>query len=48
MFETVKVVNGYAITRLVGSQRFYTVRLGAHRFVTFHTIKAAAAYIQAL
>ena len=45
MYETVKTVKGYNIERMIGTRRFYHVRLDAHRFVTFHTIKAAAAYI---
>ena len=48
MYETVKEVNGYSVIRLVGSRRFFTVKLDAHRSVNFHTIKAAVAYIQAL
>lgn len=48
MYETVKEVNGYSIIRLVGSRRFFTVKLDAHRFANFHTIKAAVEYIQSL
>lgn len=48
MYETVKIVKGYAITRMIGSRRFYWVRLDDHRSVTFHTIKAAVAYIEAV
>ena len=47
MYETVKTVKGYAITRRVGTRRFFWVRLDEHRSVTFHTIKAATAYIEA-
>lgn len=48
MFETVKVVNGYAITRMVGTHGFYHVALDARREVTFRSIKAAAAFAAAL
>ena len=48
MYETVKIVNGYAITRMVGSRRFYHVRLDAHRELTFRTIKAAASFCESL
>lgn len=48
MYETVKIVNGHAITRMVGSRRFYHVRLDEHRERIFHTIKAAAAFCESL
>lgn len=48
MYETVKIVNGHAITRMMGSRRFYHVRLDEHRERTFHTIKAAAAFCESL
>ena len=48
MYETVKVVNGYAITRMVGSCRFYHVRLNANREFTFRTIKAATLFCESL
>lgn len=48
MYEVVKVVNGYEITRMVGTHGFYHVALDAHREVTFRTIKAAAAFAAAL
>ena len=44
MYEIVKVVNGFAIWRMVGTRGYFTVRLDAHRFLTFRTIKAAAAW----
>ena len=46
MYEIVKTVKGYNIERSIGSRGFYWVRLDAHRSVTFHTIKAATAYIE--
>lgn len=48
MYEVVKVVNGYEITRMVGTRGFYTVALDAHREVNFRTIKAAAAFAATL
>ena len=48
MYETVKVVNGYEIVRMVGTHGFYhvTVREGDNVkvYVTFRTIKAASAW----
>ena len=43
MYETVKVVNGYEIKRLIGSRGFYHVNVwedgeGWGEFHTFHTI----------
>lgn len=46
MKETVKIVNGYSITRIVGTRRFYTVEIRKGVHVNFHTIKAAAEYIE--
>jgi len=52
MYETVKTVNGYAITRMKGTQRFYTVVIKEignwKQFQTFHTIKSAAAFCETL
>lgn len=48
MYETVKIVNGHAITRMVGTRGFYHVRLDAHRERTFRTIKAAASFCKSL
>lgn len=48
MYETVKVVKGYAITRMVGTHGFYTVRLDAVRSCTFRTIKSAVEFINTL
>lgn len=48
MRETVKIVNGYAITRMVGTHGYYRIDLDAHHFVDFRTIKAAAAYAASL
>lgn len=45
MYETVKIINGHAIYRMVGTRGFFHVRLTANCEVTFRTIKAAAAYI---
>ena len=50
MYETVRVVNGYEIKRLIGSRGFYHVNVregnGWQEFHTFHTIKAAVEFIQ--
>lgn len=48
MRETVKVVNGYAITRLIGTHGFYTVYIASNKFVAFKTVKAATAYCESL
>ena len=48
MYETVKVVNGRAITRMIGTLRFYHVKIGEFSERTFHTIKAAAAFCETL
>lgn len=49
MYEVVKVVNGYAITRMIGSKGCYHVCIeqgnGFKKLLTFRTIKAAAEYI---
>lgn len=50
MYETVKIVKGYQITRRVGTTGYYKVvleqRKGFEKFKTFRTIKAAAEYIE--
>jgi len=50
MYETVKVVKGYAITRMVGSRGYYYVNIregnGFREFLSFRTIKAAAEFIE--
>lgn len=48
MRETVKVVNGYEITRLKGYKGFYTVYIAPNKYMTFNTIKAATAYCENL
>lgn len=49
MYETVKVVKGYAITRMIGSHGCYHVNVregkGFREFHTFKTIKAAVEFI---
>lgn len=49
MFETVKIVKGYAITRMIGSKGCYHVNVregrGFREFHTFKTIKAATEFI---
>ena len=49
MYETVKVVKGYAITRMIGSRGMYHVVVregkGFKEFHTFRSIKAATAFI---
>lgn len=46
MYETVKVVNGYEIYRMIGTRRCFHVRLDNVRSRTFETIKAAAAFCE--
>lgn len=50
MYETVKVVKGYSIVRLVGSRGAYHVNIrdgrGWREFHTFRTIKAAEKFIE--
>lgn len=49
MYETVKVVNGYEIKRMVGTTGYYYVSVkegnGWREFHTFRTIKAAVEFI---
>jgi hypothetical protein len=50
MYETVKVVKGYAITRMKGTKGMYHVNVregkGFREFHTFRTIKAAKEFIE--
>ncbi|MCQ2363897.1 MAG: hypothetical protein MJ041_06160 [Acidaminococcaceae bacterium] len=46
IYETVKTVKGHSIYRMKGSKGFYHVKVTANSEVTFHTIKAAAAWIE--
>ena len=50
MYETVKTVKGYAITRMKGTHGFYYVNVregkGFKEFHTFRTIKAATEFIE--
>ena len=48
MYETVKVVNGHAITRMIGTRRFYHVKISEFSERIFHTIKAATAFCETL
>ena len=48
MYETVKVVNGHAITRMVGTRGFYHVKINEYSFRTFHTIKEASVFCETL
>lgn len=48
MYETVKTVNGYAITRMVGTKGFYHVYVTANKYYNFRTIKAASAFCETL
>lgn len=52
MIETVKVVNGYEITRVKGTKGVYYVNIregkGWKEFLHFKTIKAAAAFCETL
>ena len=49
-YETVKVVKGYAITRMIGTRGIYHVTVregkGFREFHTFRTIKAAVEFIE--
>lgn len=50
MYETVKTVKGYAITRMIGTRGAYHVNIregkGWREFHTFKTIKAAVEFIE--
>ena len=50
MYETVKVVKGYEIKRMVGTHGAYHVLVregkGFKEFATFRTIKAAVEFIE--
>lgn len=53
MQETVKVVNGYSITRMKGTHGYFTVYLNKNgerfgAFVSFKTIKSAVAFCETL
>ena len=48
MYETVKTVNGYKITRMVGTKGFYHVKTAENKETTFKTIKAAAEFCKTL
>lgn len=48
MYETVKRVNGHAITRMKGTKGFYHVKIAKNKEMTFKTIKAAAEYCMTL
>lgn len=52
MYEIVKTVNGYTITRMTGTRgRFYVKtreRISAREYCVFNTIKAAAAFCETL
>lgn len=49
MYETVKVVKGYSVVRMVGTKGAYHVNVregkGFREFHTFKTIKAAVEFI---
>lgn len=53
MYEVVKTVNGYDITRMKGTHGFYYVNIrewgkGWKEFHTFKTIKAAVAFCNSI
>lgn len=48
IYEVVKVINGYAIQRMKGTHGFYYVYYRENVSRTFHTIKAAAEFANAL
>lgn len=52
MYETIKVVNGYEIQRMIGSRGFYHVNIREgcrwREFHTFRTIKAAVEFCNSI
>lgn len=53
MYETVKVVNGYKIERMIGTHGYYRVITKvfsekSYQFCDFRTIKAATAFCETL
>ena len=46
IFEVVKTVNGIDIFRVKGSNGLFHIRLDGNRFLIFHTLEEAVAYIQ--
>lgn len=48
MYETVKIANGYKITRMVGTKNFYHVKTAENKEETFKTIKAAVEFCKTL
>lgn len=52
MYETVKIVNGYEIKRMIGTHGAYHVNVkegnGWREFHTFKTIKSAVAFCETL
>lgn len=52
MYEVVKTVNGYGITRMKGTKGAYHVNVkegkGFREFHTFRTLKAAVAFCEGL
>lgn len=52
MYETVKTVNGYNITRMKGTHGVYHINVkeekGFKKHYTFKTIKAAASFCETL
>jgi len=47
IYEVVKTVNGYDITRMVGSRGFYTLRIDERRSMSFRSVKEAEAWANA-
>lgn len=48
MWETVKIVNGYTIKRMVGTKGCYHLVLEKGKEIIFRTIKSAAEYAATL
>lgn len=46
MYETVKVVKGYRVERMVGTRGFFRVYISSNKFCTFRTIKSAVEFIE--
>lgn len=46
MYEVVKTVKGYEITRMKGTKGIYHVTISLGKFLTFRTIKSATEFIE--
>ena len=48
LYETIKIINGYAIRRMKGVRGFYSVYVTDNQFYTFRTIKSASQFCESL